>query len=213
MIEQNIKEALDLLNTHYETFYMAEPFATKTDHPVPTDTRAWSQILASILTGVNGLKREKGADLKDGSDVKAAITWEAIDTPRFNGVIKAGTKSKTAGKLESLDNVPHLFLVLWDNEPDTKNHRCRVWCVCPQTDKLFREMCSKWYGDKNSGKIVSSNFQLHPPRNLNSNIIKNSYGTFEYPLYFCAERINGEYQVIVYDTNVLIGGSCKKISE
>ena len=58
---------------------------------MPVDLRGWSQIIVSVLTGIKGIARKKGADLEDGSDVKAANTWEAIDTPRFNGVIKAGT--------------------------------------------------------------------------------------------------------------------------
>jgi len=78
------------------------------------DTRGWSQVLASILSGIKGLERKKGADLDDGSDVKGANTWKAIDTPRFNGVIKAGTKAATSDKLESLDDMPCLYLVLWD---------------------------------------------------------------------------------------------------
>lgn len=211
--DHRIQHAIELLNTHYETFYKAQPLAVETDHPVPVDTRAWSQILASVLTGIKGLKREKGADLADGSDVKGANTWEAIDTPRFNGVIKAGTQSETAGKLESLDSMPYLFLVLWDNAPETNNARCRIWCVRPQHDKLFRAMCAKWYDQRDRGEIKSNNFQLHPPRNKNSNVIRNTCGNFEYPLLFQAEMINGEYQVIVYDENILTRGACKEISE
>lgn len=206
--DQRIKHALELLNTHYETFYKAQKLATETDHPVPVDTRAWSQILVSVLTGIKGLKREKGADLADGSDVKGAITWEAIDTPRFNGVIKAGTHSKTSGKLKSLDLMPYLFLVLWDNSPTTNHARCRIWCVRPQHDKLFRNMCAKWYKQRSSGEIKSDNFQLHPPRNKDSNVIKNSLGNFEYPLFFQAERINNSYQITVYDENILNKGFC-----
>src|SRR3972149_9464601 len=97
------QSALQLLDLHYETFYRVEPLARETGHPVPVDTRAWSQILVSVLCGVKGLKREKGTDLADGSDIKGAITWEAIDTPRFNGVIKAGTQAAAAGRIESLN--------------------------------------------------------------------------------------------------------------
>src|SRR6266446_6392100 len=102
------ERALELLDLHYRSFYGVAEIARETDHPVPVDTRAWSQILVSVLTGIKGLKRKKGADLVDGSDVKGANTWEAIDTPRFNGVIKAGTQSATAGRLESLDAMPFL---------------------------------------------------------------------------------------------------------
>lgn len=208
MNDHQINHALELLDTHYDTFYRAEPLAAETGHPVPVDTRAWSQILVSILTGINGLKREKGADLEDGSDVKGANTWEAIDTPRFNGVIKAGTLSSTAGKLASLDNMPHLFLVLWDNSPETQNARCRIWCINTQSDELFRDMCSNWYKQRDNGFIKSNNFQLHPPRNLNSNVIRNTFGTFEYPLYFQAERIDGKFQPIVANNDALVEGKC-----
>jgi hypothetical protein len=206
-----IQSVLQLLDIHYETFYKAEPLARQTDHPVPVDTRAWSQILVSVLCGVKGLKREKGTDLADGSDIKGAITWEAIDTPRFNGVVKAGTKSATAGRIESLDEMPHIFLVLWDNEPATKNPRCRVWCVRPQFDEGFRRMCAKWYEQRRSGVIKSNNFQLHPPRNKNSNIIRNTCGVFEYPLLFHAERVGGQYKLVLYDPDVLKSGLCREV--
>jgi hypothetical protein len=115
---------LQLLDVHYGSFYGIAEIAKQTGHPVPMDTRAWSQILVSVLTGIKGLSRKKGTDLSDGSDVKGANTWEAIDTPRFNNVIKAGTKAETAGKMESLDTLPHLFLVLWDTASERRNARC-----------------------------------------------------------------------------------------
>ena len=60
-----------VFDAHHEAFFRAKPLADKTCHPVPCDTRSWSQILASLLTGING-KAQKGSDLVDGSDVKAA---------------------------------------------------------------------------------------------------------------------------------------------
>jgi hypothetical protein len=211
MPKDKIQRALKLLNLHHEVFYKVEPLARETEHPVPVDTRAWSQILVSILTAKRGLAREKGTDLADGSDIKGAITWEAIDTPRFNGVIKAGTKAVKAGRIESLDETPHIFLVLWDNAPGTNNPRCRIWCVRPQFDKLFRGMCKKWYHQRAIGSIKSNNFQLHPPRNKNSNVIRNNCGTFEYPLLFHAERIGNRYQLILHDSTVLDSGLCKQV--
>jgi hypothetical protein len=105
-----VKEAIELLNKHYDDFYDMVEVARKTGHPVPMDTRGWSQILVSVLTGLSGLARKKGADLEDGSDVKAANTWEAIDTPRFNGVIKSGTKFETvACALKATAARPRLF--------------------------------------------------------------------------------------------------------
>jgi hypothetical protein len=120
--KESIQEALELLDIHHEAFWKAAPIAAKTGHPVPSDSRGWSQIIVSALTGISGLKRQKGQDLADGSDVKAANTWEAIDTPRFNGVIKAGTRSVHSGKLTFLDSVPYIFFALWDH--DTANS-CR----------------------------------------------------------------------------------------
>jgi hypothetical protein len=203
-----VADALHLLDRHYESFYAAEPFATKTGHPVPMDTRGWSQILASTLSGVKGLERQKGADLDDGSDVKGANTWKAIDTPRFNGVIKAGTKALTSDKIESLDGMPHLYLVLWD-ETIRKSARCRVWVVRPRLDTEFRQMCTAWYKKRENGDITSTNFQLHPPRGTDSNLIRNTCGNLIYPLFFCAERpADAGYQLVTYEPGLLKDGAC-----
>lgn len=180
---ESAKRVLSLLDHHYEAFYAALDLARETQHPVPVDSRGWSQIIVSVLTGLKGLARKKGADLEDGSDVKAANTWEAIDTPRFNGCIKAGTQAAHSGKLESLDAMPFLFFVLWDIK-STGEHRCRIWCVRPQDDKVFRSMCKKWYDRVAHGDIVSTNFQLHPPRGLDTNEIRNTCGNLIYPLLF-----------------------------
>jgi hypothetical protein len=205
-----VEKALELLDSHYESFYSIVDLAKQTGHPVPMDTRGWSQILLSLLTGIKGLARKKGADLDDGSDVKGANTWEAIDTPRFNGVIKAGTKSATSGKIESLDSSPSLFLVLWDHAPDTTNARCRIWCIRPQHDPLFRAMCQAWYSKIETGEIISTNFQLHPPRHLNSNVIRNTCGNLEYPLLFCAERPEGgRYALKEIHPEVMVSGLCR----
>jgi hypothetical protein len=204
-----VQEAIDLLDRHYSDFYDMVDVSRKTGHPVPMDTRGWSQILVSVLTGLSGLARKKGADLEDGSDVKAANTWEAIDTPRFNGVIKSGTKSATSDSLSSLDGMPFLFLVMWD-QTATKQARCRIWCVRPQEDKEFREMCKAWYEGRINGDISSTNFQLHPPRGRDGNIIRNSYGNLGYPLLFCAVRGEQGYEAKVYDPDVLKSGLCAK---
>lgn len=203
-----VSAALKLLNLHYETFHSAEPYATATGHPVPTDTRGWSQILASILTDIQGLARKKGADLDDGSDVKGANTWEAIDTPRFNGVIKSGTQAAVSGTMASLDAMPYLYLVLWD-DTIRGTARCRIWVVRPNVDPVFRQMCSDWYAKRASGEIKSDNFQLHPPRGLDTNVIRNTCGNLVYPLYFCAEREpDGSYEVVTHDPAARDSGSC-----
>jgi hypothetical protein len=209
-MHSNVQIALELLDLHHQSFYTVEPFASKTGHPVPMDTRGWSQILASILTGIPGLERQKGADLKDGSDVKAANTWKAIDTPRFNGVIKAGTKSDTSGRLESLDVMPHLYLVLWDESP-RQSARCRIWVVRAQEDHVFRTMCESWYKQRQAGKIVSNNFQLHPPRGLDTNVIRNTCGNLEYPLYFSAERKAKKFVLVEFKPEARTALHCRKV--
>ncbi len=70
--QQNI---LNVLNTHHTEFFKAHAFAQLTSQPTPCDTRAWSQILVSVISNISGVARQKGADLADGSDVKAANTW------------------------------------------------------------------------------------------------------------------------------------------
>jgi hypothetical protein len=203
-----VENALKLLDLHFESFNAVEPFATETGHPVPMDTRGWSQILASVLCGVKGLERKKGADLDDGSDVKGANTWKAIDTPRFNGVIKAGTKADTSNKIESLDDMPHLYLVMWD-ESIRNTARCRIWVVRPQVDSAFRAMCASWYEKHRSGEIKSNNFQLHPPRGKDSDVIRNTCGNLTYPLYFSAERpANGKFQLHTFAPEVRSSGAC-----
>lgn len=181
----NVERALECLKAHHLAFEVAHAFALETDQVTPEDSRGWSQVLISLLTGIKGPARKKKQDFIDNSDVKAANTWGAIDTPRFNGVIKAGTKSKLAGKMAYLNTMPYLYLVLWDIEPNSQRKRVRIWVVQPQKDPLFRKMCRKWYKELGKGN-VSTNFQLHPPRNSNSNLITNTFGRFEYPLLFSA---------------------------
>jgi len=202
------KKIVDLLNIHYDTFVATRPYANEALQPVPMDTRAWSQILVSTITGIKGIARKKGADFADGSDVKAANVWDAIDTPRFNGVIKAGTKAKSAGSMDSLNAMPYLFFVLWDTSPTTKRPRCRVWVVRPIKDKVFRGMCSDWYVNRKNGKIKSTNFQLHPPRNKDSNVFTNRCGNLQYPLLLSAEHDKSGFVILTYDTKVLKNGAC-----
>ena len=205
------RAALALLDLHYESFYAAAKFAKETGHPVPSDTRGWSQILVSLLTGLHGLEQKKGADFADGSDVKAAVTWEKIDTPRFNGAIKAGTKAETSGKLTSLDQMPHLFFVLWDHSPSTKRPRCRVWCVRPSKDREFRKMCQTWYEQKDQGIIRSTNFQLHPPRGKDTDVFRNKCGNLIYPLLLCAERHDKGFKILQHHPQALDHGQCKPL--
>lgn len=200
--------ALGLLDHHYESFFSVAEVARRTRHPVPMDTRGWSQIIVSVLTGIDGIERKKGADLADGSDVKGANTWEAIDTPRFNGVIKAGTHAVYSDSMAYLDDTPFLFFVLWDADRAAR-HRCRIWAVRPPDDPRFRAMCERWYGARASGEISSTNFQLHPPRGQDNDIIRNSYGTLIYPLLFSAVRSDERFVLQHYDPEVLRNGVCQ----
>ncbi len=214
-----IREVLDLLNSHHQAFFAAAKFAQATDHPVPCDTRAWSQVLVSMLTGIKGIARKKGADLSDGSDVKAANVWLAIDTPRFNGCLKSGRKGVQGG-MSTLDEMPHLFLVLWDyvseqiaaaeTIEETKRKRCRIWVVRPSVDREFRAICKKWYTQRGCGEIESDNFQLHPPRNKDSNVIRNTCGNLIYPLLFQADWTGAKYELVGYNNDALTSGDCQK---
>lgn len=210
-MNNNTKEVLDLLNIHYDAYLKIKPHADKHKHPHPTDTRGWSQIIVSALTGIPGYERKKGPDLEDGSDVKAANCWDAIDTPRFNGCIKAGTQSSTANSLASLDDMPYLFFVMWDTSETSNQYRCRIWVVNTKQDTEFREMASRWYALRNSGEIKSDNFQLHPPRNKDNNVFRNNCGVLEYPLMLEARLSNGQYTLTSYDANVLTTARCKKV--
>ena len=207
------KDALAVLDEHYRAFYAAKPFADRTGHTVPSDTKSFSEILVSLLTGVSGRNRKKGTDLSDGSDVKAANVWDAIDTPRFNGCAPAGRRTDTARKpndVTALDDMPFLFFVLWDGRGRAATPRCRVWCVKPDTDTEFRNLVAKWYEMKALGKITSTNFQLHPPRNEDHNIIRNSLGNLEYPLFFQAERDATRYVLTRHNEAALRIGRCRR---
>ena len=207
-----VQEVLQLLQIHYEAYSEVKPFADKYKHPHPTDTRGWSQILVSALTGIDGYGRRKGPDLEDGSDVKAANCWDAIDTPRFNGCIKAGTKASTAGSLESLDSMPFLFFVLWDTTESTAELRCRVWVVRTQYDVEFRRMASFWYERRRTGEIKSDNFQLHPPRNTDTDVFRNNCGILNYPLLLEARLQSGRFEAVHYESSVLKSGECTPTS-
>lgn len=210
MKNTKLSETIQLLQIHYEAYKKIKPFADKYKHPHPTDTRGWSQILVSALTGINGYERKKGPDLEDGSDVKAANCWDAIDTPRFNGCIKAGTQSSTANSLESLSKMPFLFFVMWDASEKTKKLRCRIWVVNTQKDENFRDIAKKWYAQRAAGIIKSDNFQLHPPRNLDHNIFRNNCGHLEYPLYFESRLEDKTFEPTFYDEDALLNARCKK---
>lgn len=208
----NVENATQVLNVHLRQFMEAAEIARLTGHTVPTDTKSWSQILVSTLTEIPGLGRKKGSDLADGSDVKAANVWEAIDTPRFNGVLRTGrlsARSRSPDDVTALDGTPYLFFVLWDYAEGTQTARCRIWAVSAQRDLLFRALAGRWYQDR-ANQSTSANFQLHPPRNLDHNRFSNTWGTLAYPLLFAATYDESAKTFIVghYDPGVLTTGEC-----
>jgi hypothetical protein len=195
-----------LLTEHREAFLKAKVFADNTGHMTPSDTKSWSQILASLLLNVRGIERKKGADLADGSDVKAANSWAAIDVPRFNGVVKAG-RILTSTKAEDLKKMPNLIFVLWDETQVGKYDRCRVWVVRTAKDAVFRSVAEKWY----KGSKRSSNFQLHPPIGRDDNIVTNKCGNLSLPLLLDVRFINGNWTQKSYNPAVLQSGLCKLV--
>ena len=70
-------------------------------------------------------------------------------------------------------------------------------------------MCNKWYANRIGGSIISTNFQLHPPRNKDTNEIRNTCGNLLYPLLLWAERGKTRYEVVEYDPDVLKTGACR----
>ncbi|MXW90393.1 MAG: MamI family restriction endonuclease [Rhodospirillaceae bacterium] len=78
----------------------------------------------------------------------------------------------------------------------------------PKKDLEFRKMCQRWYLARANGTIVSTNFQLHPPRRKDTNIIRNSYGILSYPLLLCAENRGSGYSIVTFDTSVMTLGEC-----
>ena len=204
---------IDVLNEHKNSYDRAKDFASQTKQPVPTHTVNWSQILISKVTGIMGIDRKKGPDLADGSDVKGASTWGAIDTPRFNGVVPAGRILNDYVNNHKL--YKNIYFVLWDYKvlnDSSERERCRIWCVAPNDDELFKEIVFEWYDQVKTGKIKSTNFQLHPPRSKNSNVFKNNCGALNYPLMMEAifdTAING-YRLSYLDLDIPSIGRCTR---
>lgn len=213
-MDHDIDTAVALLDEHFRAFQAARVFAERTGHSVPSDTKSWSEVLVALLTGIEGRARKKGSDLADGSDVKAANVWCAIDTPRFNGCAPAGRTSAAsirAGDISAFDDMPHLFFVLWDYRLPAGIPRCRIWVVSPPRDREFRRTVSSWYEQRDNGSIKSANFQLHPPRNRDDNVIRNSCGNLEYPLFFLAERGGSGFSAVEFDGAAPAEGECRRV--
>jgi MamI-like restriction endonuclease len=199
---------LRLLAIHRRHFEEVVEHAQAAAQKVPSDTKTWSQIIVSTLVGKQGQRGTKSADIADGSDVKAANCWLAMDTPRFNGVVPSGRRSNKKRKpmnLSALDDIPFLFFVLWDETAKRNGWpRCRIWCVSTKTDKVFRRVVAEWYrlheDDENA-----PNFQLHPPRFLDHNVFRNECGNLSYPLLLSAVWNGNEYELVEYSPTALTG--------
>ncbi len=197
---------IDCLNTHKVAFDNSLKFSRLTGQPTPQDTAKWSQIFVSILMNVKGLYQKKGPDLSDGSDVKGACVWHAIDTPRFNGVVPAG---RILTKYKNSDSIYNkIYFVMWDYNSE-KKERCRVWGVNIKIDNIFRSIVDKWYKQREEGIIKSANFQLHPPRNKDENIFRNNCGNLEYPLLFDASYENKSYIIKIKNLDLIKTAKCK----
>jgi hypothetical protein len=70
-------------------------------------------------------------------------------------------------------------------------------------------MCKKWYDKRKTGEIISSNFQLHPPREKDSDEFHNECGNLLYPLLLWAEHRDGTYTAIKYNPEVMTAGECR----
>lgn len=91
------------------------------------------------------------------------------------------------------------------------DQRTRIWAVQPRRDPIFREICEKWYDQKATGIIRSSNFQLHAPINENTNIFRNQCGSLYYPLLFEATWVGNTYIVDYYEPDIITSGFCQYV--
>lgn len=153
---------------------------TVTGQSSQLDSGYLGQQLVSLLTGIPGVgRRGKGADLLDGSEVKAASTLSGIDVPRWNNQI-----GRAQNRLRYLEKHA-IFFVLFDTvtRAETFPLRVRVWRVSPRSDRDFRAVIETWGRRKSSG-----NFQLHPPCWDAGNVATNQAGNLKLPLMFQAQQ-------------------------
>jgi hypothetical protein len=122
--------------------------------------------------------------------------------------LKKSDEERPPGNSSALDATPHLFFVLWDHVDETDIHRVRIWVVRANMDAVFRRMADIWYEQRRTGAIKSNNFQLHPPRNTDSNVFTNDAGTLVYPLLLDARCTDGIFVSHIYEPGVLETGTC-----
>ena len=150
------------------------------------DSGYLGQHLVSLVSGKAGLgrgSRGKGADLRDGSEVKIASTLGGVDKPRWNN--KLSTPEAVATYLKN----PAIYFGLFDTVDKGQDFpvRVRVWIVEPAKDEVFCNVVMTW-----AGKRTSGNFQLHPPCWSNSDVATNQSGNVVLPLAFRAIQLDIE---------------------
>lgn len=154
-----------------------------------------AQHLVSLLSGIPGdNRRGKGLDLSDGSEVKSASIIDGIDIPRWNH------NFARPSKVDEWLRTPYIFYVLFDYIlPGSDRVRFRMWIVNPKIDIAYSTVLTRW----RDIPARSTNFQLHPPVNRNSNIGTNENGNLELPLVFDAiEDEDGTVKIIHMDINM-----------
>lgn len=159
-----------------------QTWKTVTNQTSQFDSGYLAQQLTSILSGIPGTAlRGRGDDLADGSEVKAANTVQATDTPRWNHSLKR------RDQVDSHLSKPSIFYVLFDTveRDDSSPIRCRIWKVSPSTDHAYQVLVEQW--DTGRG-ATTYNMQIQPPRWDASNIA-SCFGTrLALPLFFHAEQ-------------------------
>lgn len=152
-----------------------------TQQTAQLDSGYLGQHLVSLISGTPGRgagSRGKGFDLQDGSEIKAASTLGATDTPRWNHT-SFGTAKNIASYLASR----YVYFVLFDTLDKDEEFplRLRVWRVEPAQDRDFVTLVQRWANDK---QRRSGNFQLQPPRWQEGSCVTNLGQTLELPLIF-----------------------------
>jgi hypothetical protein len=124
--------------------------------------------------------RGKGSDLADESEVKAANTLDAIDTPRWNHHLP------NPPAVNRLLARPSIYYVLFDTlaRDSDSPFRCRVWRVFPQRDEAFQKLVQNWAKSEDRG----DNMQIQPPRWNPHNIAKCFGVRIRMPLLLHAEQ-------------------------
>lgn len=133
-----------------------------------------AQQLVSIVSGVRGFSgRSRGFDLIDGSIVKVA---DSLDDKRsrwnfMHGFSSINRKDKAfqQAKLTYMNNLPYIYLVLFDYSP-FENIRIRIWRLDPKEHKKLLNRYVEW-AEATTDKIASrgkesANFQIAPPRSF-----------------------------------------------